>query len=109
MCAEWSGRGCRCRDDIGGRAALDALDGFQARAAADGELMAEQVELMPGRPARDIKIAAKAQRLDRRARRVLQRSHRGQIDVETTFLATSEKLWFCPYSTLGGPRSSLVQ
>ena len=40
--------------DIGRRAARDALDDFQSRAAADTEFFADEIKLAPGRPARDI-------------------------------------------------------
>ena len=40
--------------DIGRRAACDALDDFQPRAAADTEFFADEIKLAPGRPVRDI-------------------------------------------------------
>src|SRR5215467_1119873 len=40
--------------DIGRRAARDALDNFQPRAAADTEFFADEIKLAPGRPVRDI-------------------------------------------------------
>ena len=65
---------------LGRGAAHDALDDLQPRARADGDLRVEQIELMPGRPAFDIEIAAEAQRMDRRAGRLLQRRDRGEVD-----------------------------
>ena len=40
--------------DIGRRAARDALDDFELRAAADTEFFADEIKLAPGRPVRDI-------------------------------------------------------
>ena len=44
------------------------------------ELLADEIELAPGRPALDIDIAAKAQRIDRHADHVLDRRDRGEVD-----------------------------
>ena len=51
-----------------------------SRASPIGKLASEQVEFVPGRPAGDIEIAAKAQRIDRRADRGLDRRDRGEVD-----------------------------
>src|SRR6516164_10531356 len=40
--------------DIGRRAARDALDDFQPRAAADSKLFADEIKFAPSRPVRDI-------------------------------------------------------
>ena len=40
----------------------------------------EQIELVPGRPAFDIEIAAEAQRMDRRTDHILERRDRGEVD-----------------------------
>src|SRR5262245_64668921 len=66
--------------DVGGRAAHDPLDDFEPRAVADGDLLADEVELAPGRPARDIDVAAKAQRVDGRPDRGLERGDGSEID-----------------------------
>src|SRR6266849_1177977 len=42
------------------RAAHDALDDFQSRVIAHRDVAIEQLELMPGRPAIDVKIGAKS-------------------------------------------------
>src|SRR5205807_9636973 len=52
--------------DVGGRATHDPLYDLEPRVLADRNLLAEQIELLPGRPALDIDVAAKAQRIDRR-------------------------------------------
>ena len=46
--------------DVGGGAADDALDDFEAGVGADAHLFADKIELDPGRPACDIDIAAEA-------------------------------------------------
>ena len=51
-----------------------------SRARADGEFGADQAELVPGRPALDVEVAAEAQRVNRRADHGLDRRHRGEID-----------------------------
>src|SRR5262245_17556534 len=66
--------------DIGGRAPHDALDDFEPRALADGDLPAEEVELVPGRPAHDIDVAAEAQRMHGRPDGGLERGDRSEID-----------------------------
>ena len=65
--------------DLRGRATLDALDHLEP-GLADREFAVEQVEFMPGRPAVDIDIAAKAQWIDRRPGRVFDLCHRGEVD-----------------------------
>ena len=59
--------------DLGRGAAHDPLDDLQPRRRADRDFRPEQIELMPGRPALDVDIAAEAQRMHRRAGGVLQR------------------------------------
>ena len=66
--------------DVGRGTADDALDDFEAHVAADREFLADEVELAKGLPALDIDIAAKAQRIDRRADHVLDRGDRGEVD-----------------------------
>src|SRR5262249_38487023 len=55
------------RVDLGRGAAHDPLDDFQPYILTDVDLRADKVELAPGRPALDIKVAAKAERMHRRA------------------------------------------
>ena len=78
-----------------------------SRALADSQLTAEQTEFMPGRPAGDIQIAAKTQRIDRRARGASTAATDARLMIETTFLATSEKLWPCAEQHLGRPAQLL--
>ena len=62
--------------------------------AADGDRLVEETELGPGRPPSDIKVRAKPQRID--AGRPSRSSIAKTLDrlmIETTFFATSEKLW----------------
>ena len=66
--------------DLGRGAADDALDHLQPRARADRDLLVEQIELMPGRPAFDLQISTKAQRMNRGAGRILDGRDRGEID-----------------------------
>jgi len=49
--------------DVDSRAADDPLYDLQAD-ISDGERLVEQVEFVPGRPAADIQIGAKSQRMD---------------------------------------------
>ena len=69
--------------DLGRGATHDALDDLQPRRGPIAISASEQIELMPGRPALDVEIAAEAQRIDRRARGVLQRGDRGEVDDRT--------------------------
>ena len=62
------------RIDIGRRAAHDPLGHLQPR-GADRDLLPDQAEFMPGRPARDIEIGAEAQRMHRHADHGLDRRH----------------------------------
>jgi len=61
---------------------------------------------MPGRPSLDIEVGAEAQRVNGRIDDVFDGPEAAEMMTETTFLATSEKLWFPPDSTFGGPLSS---
>ena len=65
--------------DVGRGAALDPLRHLQPR-LADRDLLAEQAELMPCRPALDIEVGAEAQRMHRHANHVLDRRDGRQID-----------------------------
>src|ERR1700759_4708324 len=51
------------RIDVDGCAALDAFDDLEAD-VADCERTVEQLELVPGWPARDVQVGAKAQGVD---------------------------------------------
>ena len=63
---------------------------------------------MPGRPAGDIQVAAKTQRIDRRCLRPLSTAATdARLMIETTFLATSEKLWPAARSELWVARAAL--
>src|SRR5437899_6697949 len=66
--------------DIGRRAADDALENLDLGIAAYRDLFADEIELVPSRPARHVEIAAKAQRMDARADGVLERGERSKID-----------------------------
>src|SRR4051794_5320566 len=65
--------------DIDGGAADDALDHLEPD-VADRKRAVEEVELMPGRPALDIEVGAKAQGMDRMADQVLDGAQTSQID-----------------------------
>src|SRR5215467_12991997 len=66
--------------DIGGRTTHDPLHDFQPRALADGDLLPEQVELVPGRPALHIDVAAETQRVHRQPDGGLNCGHGSEID-----------------------------
>src|SRR5450756_3191365 len=84
--------------DLGGRATLDALDRFEP-GAADRNFAIEQAELMPGRPAADIDIAAKTQGIDRRSRRGLHRRHRGEVnDLSLIHISEPTRLGMISYA-----------
>src|SRR3954467_10935252 len=61
------------RVDIGRGAALDALRHLQAQTRRSLELSVDEVELGPGGEPFDLEVAAKAQRIDRRADQLLDR------------------------------------
>ena len=65
--------------DVDGGAAGDPLHHFQPD-LADGEDLAEQFELAPGRPAADVQVGAEAQRMNRQADDVLDCVDAAQID-----------------------------
>ena len=80
--------------DVDGGAALDPLDDLQAD-VADRKRPVEQVEFVPGRPARDVHVGAKAQ-ADGHAQSTrfsIGRQRCARLMIETTLRATSEKLW----------------
>ena len=66
--------------DLGRGAAADALDDLEPRLRSDREGAAHELELVPRRPSLDMEIAAKAQRIDRRADDRLDGSDRSEID-----------------------------
>src|SRR5262249_51306911 len=66
--------------DVGCRATHDPFHDLDPSTFTDRNLLAEQVELEPRRPALDIDIATKAQRIDRRSDRGLEGSDRCEID-----------------------------
>ena len=80
-CAEFG----RSRMPVSGSTSVAAqrtmrLTTFSRAARSDRDLRVEQIELVPGRPACDVEIAAEAERMDRSAGGVLQRRDRGEVD-----------------------------
>ena len=65
--------------DVGRRAAHDLLEDLEPRARADRDLLSDQIEFTPGRPAGDVE-AAKAQRMESMADDAFDRSHRSEVD-----------------------------
>ena len=93
--------------DLGCRATLDAFDRFEP-GFADRELAADEVELVPGRPAGDMEDCREsASGLIGCSAALSTAATEARLMMETTFFATSEKLWPSPNRTLGGPRNSL--
>ena len=76
-----------------------------SRAVADRERLADQIELVPGRPARRRRDWRESAADARRRRRPWSRwrATLPRLMIETTLRATSEKLWSRPDSTFGGP------
>ena len=94
------------RIDIDRGAAHDALGHLQPR-GADRDLLPEQAEFVPGRPACDVQVGAEAQRMDRHADHGLDRRHGRKIDDRDHLGGDiREAVAVGAASTLGGPRSS---
>src|SRR5262249_16864382 len=68
------------RIDIGRGTALDALDDLEPRIPADRQHLTEQIELMPRRPAGDIQVTAKAQRIYGYSGGIFHGGDGGQVD-----------------------------
>src|SRR5262245_3574653 len=95
------------RIDIGRGTTLDTLDDLHLRGLPDRQDLIEEIELAPCRPACNIEVAAKAQRIDRRAHGIFHGCDRRQVDYRYDFSGHVRKTMASPSEDLGWPAQFL--